>query len=256
MGKLEGKSTIITGAAQGLGAAIAAAFVAEGAKVVLADVLEDKGQETAQALGPKATFAKLDVSHPEDWKRVVDDTIAREGTIDALVNNAGILMFGSVAKADTEAVRRLFNVNFFGSLNGLQAVLPHMKKAKNGSVVNICSSDSISVATYVGIYCSSKFALRALTKAAALENIKHNIRINAVHPGGLNTPMTNPEQLPQEELMSMGFDAIPIKRPGQPEEVTPLVVFLASDENTLCCGGDFVVDGGVSAGHSYGLENM
>ena len=253
MGKLEGKSTIVTGAAQGLGAAIAKAFVDEGATVVLADIL-DKGQEVAKDLGSSARFSKLDVSDPQAWKNLVDETIAREGKIDALVNNAGVLMFGSVLKADIEAVRRLFNVNVFGSLNGLQAVLPHMRKAKNGSVINVCSSDSLSVAVYVGIYCASKFALRALTKAAALENIKHNVRVNAVHPGGLNTPMTNPTNMPEEELV--GFNTIPIKRPGQPEEITPLVVFLASDESTFCCGGDFVADGGISAGHSYGLENL
>jgi 3alpha(or 20beta)-hydroxysteroid dehydrogenase len=250
MGRLDGKVAIITGAARGQGAEEARRFVSEGASVVLADVLDDEGRATAAELGGRAAYHHLDVSDPSDWARVVEAASERFGPVDVLVNNAGIIRFGTIASLSVEDARAMFEVNQLGTLLGMQAVIPGMSELGRGSIVNISSVDGINPMVGTGGYAATKFAIRGLTRVGALELGPLGIRVNSVHPGGVATPMNGAEALGFD--VAPMFSSAPLGRIGQPEDVAPLVVFLASDESGYCTGSEFVVDGGVIAGHRLG----
>lgn len=246
MGRLDAKVAIVTGAASGLGAATARRFVAEGASVMLADLALDAAAAAADELGTAAGAIALDVTDEEQWPDVVDATVSAFGPPTVLVNCAGITgmtpLEGPVAD-----FRRMMDVNFFGTLLGIRAVIPSMRSAGGGSIVNLSSINGIAGAAATGAYVSSKFAVRGLTKTAALELGPAGIRVNSVHPGAIETPMTSEA--------SLGFDPKPylarlatLGRVGQPDEVAQLAIFLASDESSYCTGAEFVIDGGVLAG--------
>jgi 3alpha(or 20beta)-hydroxysteroid dehydrogenase len=245
--RLKGKVAVITGAARGMGESHARRFVAEGAKVVLTDRSEGAGAALATELGRNAIFVGHDVASAADWARVVAKAEAAFGPITVLVNNAGVL--GPVAKTvelDEAAYMKVCAINQHGVFLGMKAVIPSMLKAGTGSIVNISSIAGIAAnygfpnAAYVG----SKFAVRGMTKAAAIEYGRNGIRVNSVHPGFIQTPMM------VEATDESGGDAlslIPLGRIADPSEVTHLVLFLASDEASYITGSEHVVDAGMLA---------
>ncbi|MFZ0500927.1 MAG: glucose 1-dehydrogenase [Steroidobacteraceae bacterium] len=246
MAQLDSKVAIITGAAQGMGSAHARLFVERGAKVILTDVLE-AGKSLAQSLGPNAMFIHHDVSEATGWKSVVRQAEARFGTINVLVNNAGILgPIAATTEITEEQYLRVCAVNQVGVFLGMQAVIPSMLRAGGGSIVNV-SSISGMVAVYGSpslAYVASKFAVRGMSKQAAVEYGAKGIRVNSVHPGYIRTPMmvagtgeNGGEAVPQ----------IPLGRIADPVEVSHLVAFLASDEASFISGTEHVIDGAMIA---------
>ena len=243
MGRLEGKVAVITGAARGQGEAEARRFVAEGARVLLADVLDDEGTSVAKDLGDAAAFRHLDVTSEDEWVAAVSEAEERFGPVTVLVNNAGILDFGPVEKQDVEKFRRVIDVNLTGTMLGMKSVVPSMRKAGGGSIVNISSNSGIWGIPMAAAYCSSKWAVRGLSKAGALELGRHGIRVNSVHPGGVDTPMVSgPGHDPNDTTWAK---KLPLGRFGQPEEIAAVVAFLASDEAAYVTGHVLNVSGGM-----------
>lgn len=244
MGQLEGKVALVTGAARGMGAAVARLFVAEGARVVIADMLEEQGRMLATELADAALFLPLDVTRPESWADAVTATEAHFGRLDVLVNNAGILRIGSLEDFSFEDYQAVINVNQTGCWLGMKTVLGPMKRAGGGAIVNISSTGGLTGLGGFSAYVASKFAVRGMTKSAALEYGRHNIRVNSVHPGGMATAMDVSED-------GSAYARQPIPRVGQPAEVAELVVFLASERASYCTGAEYVADGGLLAGKDF-----
>jgi 3alpha(or 20beta)-hydroxysteroid dehydrogenase len=247
MGRLNGKIAIITGASQGMGSAHARAFVAEGAKVLLTDVNEKEGQALAKELGSNAVFVKQDVASATDWKMVVALAESKFGTVNVLVNNAGILgALSSTIELPESEFLRVCGVNQTGVFLGMQAVLPTMISAGGGSIVNISSVAGL-VAIYGApnlAYVASKFAVRGMSKQVAVEYGDKNVRVNSVHPGYIKTPMM---AAATDEGGGDALSMIPLRRMADPSEVSNLVVFLASDESRFISGAEHVIDGGMTA---------
>jgi 3alpha(or 20beta)-hydroxysteroid dehydrogenase len=246
MGRLDGKVALISGAARGQGCCEARLFAAEGATVVLADVLDDEGQRAADEIGAAATYRHLDVTDEAQWESVVAATVEAHGRIDVLVNNAGIFRIASLVKTTLDEYRRVIEVNQIGVFLGMRTVATRMIEQRSGAIVNISSVAGIRGTTGAIAYAASKFAVCGMTKAAALELAKFGVRANSVHPGLIDTPM-----LDQIRQRSEGtFDAIsrrvPMRSVARPDDVAALVLFLASDESAYCTGSEFVVDGGIS----------
>ena len=243
-GRLEGKVAIITGAARGQGEAEARLFVAEGAKVVLADVLDEPGELVAKELGDAARYVHCDISSEDDWATLV--AAAEElGPLDVLVNNAAILHVSAIADTTVEQYRRVIEINQIGTFLGMRSVIEPMKRAGGGSIVNISSIDGITAKANLFAYGSTKAAVRLMTKTAAFELGPFGIRVNSVHPGGVFTPMIG--DVPKD-IFDMGHMQLPLARAADPREIATMVLFLASDEASYCTGGEFVVDGGWLAG--------
>jgi 3alpha(or 20beta)-hydroxysteroid dehydrogenase len=246
MGKLNGKVAIITGAAQGMGAVTAKLFIEEGAKVVIADILQEKGQALAKELGSNAVFTKLDVTDENDWQNAI--TVAQTlGPLSILVNNAGILVFKSIAEQSTEDYMKVLNINLVGCYTGIRSVLEPMKSAGGGSIINISSIDGMQAKNSLSAYASSKWGMRGLTKSAALEFGHYGIRVNTVHPGGINTAMGNQEAMEGDEL-NVFYKNQALPRVGMPIEVARMSCFLASDDASYSTGSEFSVDGGWNGG--------
>ncbi len=250
MARLANKVAIITGAARGMGAATAQLFINEGAKVVLADILDEAGEATAAALGANARFRHADVSKPRDWQALLATAESEFGHVNVLINNAAILFAASIADTSAEDFLRVVSINQLGCFLGIQAVTESMKAAGGGSIVNVSSIDGLQSKNGLTAYSSSKWAVRGLTKSAAIELGIHGIRVNSVHPGGIFTAMhgaANADALPTEADNAFYSDkAIP--RVGMPVEVANMNVYLASDESSYSSGAEFIVDGGWSAG--------
>ncbi len=254
-GRLGDKVAIVTGAARGTGEATARRFAAEGARVVVGDVNEERGRKVAASLGERGLFAPLDVTSADSWRETVEETVGRFGGVDVLVNNAGLLHLAALEDTPPEVAERLFRVNQLGPLLGIQAVLPPMKAAGGGSVVNIASVDGLSAKNGVAAYASTKWGVRGLTKVAALELGRHGIRVNAVCPEGGNFEMIKPyvpEGLTWEVFVAYSYRVLPYQIERSNEEIIAdivnMIVFLASDESRSCTGGDFPVDSGHTAG--------
>jgi len=237
MGRVDDKVAIITGGAQGMGAADARMLVAEGAKVVIADILDEPGQALADELGDAARYVHLDVSDEEQWQAAVDAAVTAFGKVNVLVNNAGIVQVAPLKSLDVDKWNRVLAVNLTGAMLGIKAVLGPMTEAGGGSIINVSSIEGMRGASWVHSYVASKWGLRGLTKSAALELASDNIRVNSLHPGFIRTPMT--KHFPDDVV------GTPLGRPGKPEEVATFVVFLASDESSFSTGSEFVVDGGL-----------
>lgn len=250
---LEGRVVLVTGAARGIGKAVCRAFADSGCFVIATDVLEDEVMTTARELGEKVTAHVHDVTSEAQWKNIVQDTLAKHGHIDGLINNAGILFFSTLETTQPEKFRKLMEVNVMGTFLGLQAVIPCMKEARSGAIVNLSSSSAVLPNNGTGAYAASKFAVRGLTRTSALELAPYGIRVNSVHPGGVNTPMTNPQGL-EGDALNARFKFVPQQRGCEPHEVANMVRFLVSDQASYCNGAEMVVDGGLTAGqYFYGI---
>jgi len=251
MGRLENKIAIVTGGAQGQGAAICRAFVAEGARVVVADVADEPGELLAKELSGAAVFVHHDVSSPESWEGVVATAVERLGPVNVLVNNAGILRFNEIVNQPVEEFELLWRVNTLGCFLGIKSVAPVMIANGGGSIVNASSIEGLAGMPVVAGYTSTKFAIRGLTKAAALELGPKGIRVNSVHPGMIDTGMTRGVGA-DDAAMAWGGSKVALKRVGVPEDIAPLYVYLASDESSFMTGAELAIDGGATATHAFG----
>ena len=243
MTKLLNKVAIVTGGARGMGESHVRRFVEEGAKVVFTDINEEVGEQLSAELGDNALFVKHDVTDEAGWQEVVEKTEAAFGPVNVLVNNAGISMSKSIADMSVEEYKKIIDINQVSVFIGIKAVLPSMQKAEGGSIVNISSMNGI-VGGAVG-YTDSKFAVRGLTKAAALQVGHLGIRVNSVHPGVIETPMVT-EGDAVEQIKEFAKH-IPMRRMAQSEEVTNMVLFLASEDSSYSTGSEFIIDGGLTA---------
>jgi len=238
--RLEGKVALISGGARGLGESFARAMVAQGAKVVLADVLDAEGEVLAKDLGDAAAYVHLDVTDRRQWAEAVALTIERFGTLNVLVNNAGIVAFGPIEEHTVEDWDRVIAVNLTGVFNGIQASVEALKAGAPSSIINISSTAGLHGYTALSAYNASKYGVRGMTKSVALDLGTAGVRCNSVHPGAIRTPMTGDLDLPQKHVA--------MRRIGEPPEVAHLVVYLASDESSFSTGAEFVADGGETCG--------
>ena len=245
MGKLDGKVALVTGGARGQGAAESRLFAAEGAKVVLTDVLDDDGAKTAAAIGGK--YFHHDVRDEARWRQVVEEVLSLHGRLDVLVNNAGIYKSGGVLTTTEADYRQVIDINQVGVFLGMQAVTAQMMAQKSGAIVNISSIAGLRGAGGALAYAASKWAVRGMTKSAAQELGRHGIRVNSIHPGLIETPMLH--QLPGVDSGNLDrmTERIPLGRVAEAEEVAKLALFLACDDSSYCSGGEFIVDGAMTA---------
>jgi 3alpha(or 20beta)-hydroxysteroid dehydrogenase len=250
MDRLTGKVALVSGGARGIGEGIVRRFVAEGAQLAIADILDDEGKALAAELGDAAIYLHLDVTNRGDWAAAVAAVEAKWGRLDSLVNNAGVIVFKRIDDLTEAEIRRLLDINLMGVINGTQAAIPALERSGGGSIINMSSADGISGANSLSVYCASKFAVRGFTKACALELGHRKIRVNSIHPGGIYTPMANPTKVPRE-LYDKGFWIYPAQRAGDPEDIGAAAAFLASDDGKYCMGTELAVDGGLNAGHYY-----
>jgi len=236
MGRVDGKVALISGGARNIGGASARMLVAEGAKVVIGDLLDEEGTALAKELGDAARYVHLDVTSDDDWRSAVELTISEFGRLDVLFNNAGIFNGGILQRYKSEQWQEMLDVNLTGAFLGMRAAADAMIAAGGGSIINTSSIEGLRGTPWAHGYVASKWGLRGLTKSVALELAPHGIRVNSLHPGRISTPAT--DAMPDDMI------PIPLGRPGKPEEVATFVVFLASDESSFATGSEFVMDGG------------
>lgn len=260
MGRLDGKVAIVTGAARGSGALTAKRLVEDGARVVLADILDDRGKPVAEQLGDAARYQHLDITDEQQWQAAIDFTLAEFGGLTTLVNNAAVLHVGPIEHTSTETYARVLQVNGIGTFLGVRSVIAPMRAAGGGSIVNVSSISGHHPAAGTAAYAASKFGVRGLTKVAALELGRYGIRVNSVNPA-----MGNPEMV----LESLGLKGVDLEslrpragsrrggsldggtsilRRGEMVDVANAVAFLASDDSSFFNGADFDLDGGLTAG--------
>ena len=258
MGRVEGKVALISGGARNIGGASARMLVAEGASVVIGDLLDDEGKTLADELCQEfgagaARYVHLDVTQDEDWRSAVELTVAELGRLDVLFNNAGIFNGGQLQRYKREQWQQMLDVNLTGAFLGIRAAADALIAAGGGSIINTSSIEGLAAAPTLVAYTASKFAIRGMTKVAALELGDKGIRVNSVHPGMIETQML-PTALGgiSVDLSRLGR-RLPLRRVGHPDEVANLLVFLASDESSYCTGSEFVADGGATAGHALSV---
>ena len=245
MGRLDGKVAIITGGARGMGASHAKRFLEEGAKVMITDILEKEGRAMSSELGGNIKFMKHDVTKASEWEKVVAETESAFGPVSILVNNAGIALLKKLDEITEEEYRKVIDINQVSVFLGMKYVHKSMSKAKNGSIVNISSVSGLRGNKGSVAYDASKFAVRGMTKSAAIELGAEGIRVNSIHPGIIETPMIMQEDA-KDAVRELAKN-VPLKRTAQPVEVSNLVVYLASDESSYSTGSEFVIDGGMTA---------
>jgi 3alpha(or 20beta)-hydroxysteroid dehydrogenase len=246
MARLEGKVAIVTGGARGMGEATVRLLLEHGAKVLIGDVLDAPGQTLADQLGDFALYTHLDVSRKADWDAAIAlaETL---GPLTVLVNNAAIIFQKTIVDTTEKDFMKIVSVNQLGVFLGMQAAFPRLKANGGGSIINVSSIDGLQSKNSLVAYSSTKWAVRGMTKAAAMEMGKFNIRVNSVHPGGVYTAMHGSEFMSQEDADKF-YHQHAIPRVGLPKEVAALTAFLASDEATYSTGAEFIADGGWSAG--------
>jgi NAD(P)-dependent dehydrogenase (short-subunit alcohol dehydrogenase family) len=246
--RLAGKVAIITGAARGQGAAEAELFAREGASVVFGDILEDEGKAVEARIaeaGDTATFLRLDVTSETDWTKAVQTAIDHYGRMDILVNNAGLLTLETTEEVTKQQWDRVMDVNMWGIVLGTKAVVPEMRKAGKGSIVNISSLSAMTALPWAAAYHASKGAARIHTKVAAMEYAKDQIRVNSIHPGAIDTVMIS--EAYSEDHLTEALGTIPLGRMGTPMDIANGALFLASDESDYITGTELIIDGGIYA---------
>jgi 3alpha(or 20beta)-hydroxysteroid dehydrogenase len=246
--RLAGKVALITGGARGMGASHARMMVAQGASVTIADILDDEGKALAAELGNNATYVHLDVTNRQQWAAAVAATVKQFGKMNVLVNNAGIANFGPIGQYSYEQWDTVIAINLTGVFNGIHESLEALKAGAPSSIINISSTAGLQGYASLPGYNASKFGVRGLTKSVALDVAKFGIRCNSVHPGLIATPMT--DGLPNEQKH------VAMHRAGRSDELSNLVVFLASDESSFSTGAEFVADGGETAGLAPGVTGL
>ncbi|WP_040797188.1 SDR family NAD(P)-dependent oxidoreductase [Nocardia higoensis] len=240
MFELHGRSAVVTGGARGIGAAVARSLARAGAGVVVADLLDSEGRDTAESLERGGRFAHLDVTQENEWREVLGIAEDTSGPLGVLINNAGILDFGEIAEQSPSAFRHVLDVNLFGSWLGMHTAAPLLRAAGGGVIVNISSTAGLMGYSGIGAYVASKWGLRGLTKTAAIELGGAGIRVCSVHPGPIDTPMT-------ADMDRAVAAAQPLPRFGEPAEVAAMVTFIVTEAG-FSTGSEFVLDGGATAG--------
>lgn len=243
MARVSGKIALISGGARGMGASHARLLVQEGAKVVIGDILDEPGRALASELGDAARYVHLDVTDYAQWEAAVKTAVDEFGGLDIVVNNAGIANFGPIEEYTLEAWDTIIAINLTGVFYGIKAAIPALKKSKAGSIINVSSTAGLQGYEALPGYNAAKFGVRGLTKNAALDLGRYNIRVNSVHPGVIRTPMTDDLETPQNHVA--------LHRVGEPIELSNLILFLASDESSFSTGAEFVADGGETAGLAH-----
>ena len=246
MNRVKGKVAIVTGAAGGLGAAFVRMLVKEGAQVVATDIVDAARAEGASSLGAGVLFLSHDVTKAEHWERVIAAAEQMFGPVTVLVNNAGIVTYATIESQDEVDFRRVLDVNLVSTFLGMKAVLASMRRAGGGAIINISSAAGLVGNSDIGAYTASKFGIRGLTKVAALEFSRDNIRVNSIHPGLILTPMTERGLDESQETVQLVKESSPAGRFGLPEEVANLMLLLASDEAQFSTGSEFIIDGGLT----------
>ena len=245
---LDGKVALITGGARGQGAAEARLFADLGARVAVSDVLEEEGRVVAKELGDAGLWVPLDVTDEAAWEEGVAAVVERFGRLDVLINNAGVALFAPMVQTTLEDYRRVIDINQVGVFLGMKAAVPAMSQSGGGSIVNISSIEGLIGTPGLIAYGASKFAVRGMTKVAALELAPYGIRVNSIHPGAIETPMLEDPVLVALDGVKILLDRTAMGRIGQSEEVARMAAFLASDASSYSTGAEFVVDGGLTAG--------
>lgn len=244
MARVNGKVALISGGARGMGASHARLLVQEGAKVVIGDILDEEGTALAAELGEgNARYVRLDVTDYAQWAAAVATATEAFGRLDVVVNNAGIANFGPIEDYTLEAWHKIIDINLTGVFYGIKAAIPALKESGKGSIINISSTAGLQGYEALPGYNAAKFGVRGLTKNAALDLGRYNIRVNSVHPGVIRTPMTEDLETPQNHVA--------LHRVGEPIELSNLILFLASDESSFSTGSEFVADGGETAGLAH-----
>lgn len=244
MARVSGKVALISGGARGMGASHARLLVDEGAKVVIGDILDEEGAALAAELGDEnARYVPLDVTDYAEWEAAVAVATEAFGRLDVVVNNAGIANFGPIEDYTLDAWQKIIDINLTGVFYGIKAAIPALKESGKGSIINISSTAGLQGYEALPGYNAAKFGVRGLTKNAALDLGRYNIRVNSVHPGVIRTPMTEELETPQNHVA--------LHRVGEPIELSNLILFLASDESSFSTGSEFVADGGETAGLAH-----
>lgn len=249
-GRLQGKVALVTGAARGMGAACARRLAQEGAQVVLGDLLPEVKEVAAEIGAERALAVTLDVTDEAAWGDAVAAALDRFGALHVLVNNAGVLLMDELGKTTVDTWRKVNDVNALGCFLGMRECAPAIERAGGGSIVNLSSVEGLGGNRFLVAYTASKFAVRGMTKAAAIELAPAGIRVNSVHPGGIDTPMVR-HFIPSDKDMAWMGRQVPMQRPGRPEEVAEAVLFLASDESSYVTGAELAVDGGATASSGF-----
>ena len=248
-GRLDGKVALITGGARGQGEAAALRFVEEGARVVLADILDDEGKRLADSIGDAARYIHLDVTDEAGWVDAVAQIERELGRLDILINNAGILRFSSLTDLTVDALRQVLDINLIGTFLGMKTCADLLQRSApadgTSSIVNVSSVEGIRGSAYLTAYTASKFGVTGITKVAAME-LGPRVRANSIHPGGVATPMLE-EQGVAEASAAHISKKVALKRQGTAQDIAHLTLFLASDESSYCTGAEFVIDGGATA---------
>jgi 3alpha(or 20beta)-hydroxysteroid dehydrogenase len=250
-GVLEGKTAMITGGARGMGSVEARLFAREGARVAIADLKDELGEALTDEIGDSATYLHLDVTSEDEWGQAVAQVQERFGEIDVLVNNAGIARMAPIVETSLEDYQVVIDVNQTGTFLGMKTVIPSMLAGgRGGSIVNISSVEGLQAAAGASAYCASKHAVIGLTRTAALEMAPANIRVNAVCPGGVNTPLMDDisELMGGAPVLDMITSHSAMRRGAEPEEIAQLVLWLASDASSYVTGTPIAIDGGMMAG--------
>ena len=240
--RLTDKVAVVTGGASGIGEATVRKFVAEGAKVVIGDLNKERGQALAEELGEAAIFVAIDVTKASDWEEVKKQALEAFGTVDVLVNNAGISVAQSLLTMTEEQYRKILEINQVSVFLGMQKIAPIMIEKGAGSIINTSSINGLKAGA-IG-YTDSKFAVRGMTKAASAELAPQGVRVNSIHPGIIETPMTMEGDAIEQIKAYTNF--VPMRRMAQAEEVANLMLYLASDESSYSTGSEFIVDGGLT----------
>ncbi len=259
MKRFEDKTVIITGGSRGMGATHARGFVTEGANVVIADILEQEGRTLTRELGHQAIFSRLDVTKETDWTATVAAAEEAFGPVSVLINNAGIVRFGQIIDTELAVWQQVIDIDLTGAFLGIRAVIPSMRKAGGGAIVNISSGAGFTGTAGVAAYVAGKWGLRGLTKTAALELGRDNIRVNSIHPGAIRTPILD-DHAPDAGAMAatmaeMGVQSTAIRRVAEPDEITRMVLFVASDDASFSTGSEFIADGGLLLGQALQYEH-